>query len=90
VAESIELKRRDTGDRRARRRVFDRIRWLNDRLNAAAPALAADADVEIARVRDRLANRGVARRRDYFFALHDRREVERLRERLAQGAAFRV
>jgi len=82
VAEAIHLRAHQPQNRPARRRVFVEIRECNRRINALQPQLRrAYADELAARQRQAVENRA-AGSREYFFAMHPRRELEMLLERM--------
>ncbi len=90
VTRSIEMRSRARRDRRGRRAVFDEIRSLNARLLTLEPALLDEAEAEVGAVAQRAQAGRAAGRRDYFFAMHERPRLQRLRETLALVVRNRV
>lgn len=82
IAESQRLRAEERFNAKARADVFKRIRSLNTKINALQP----DRRTELRKLRDTLemaidADRN-AQRRDYFFAMHARRDLQLLLENL--------
>ncbi len=82
IAESQRLRRDEPSNRRERARVFNQIHELNQQ----AISLEPNRESELRKHRDRI-ERAIAAdenadRRDYFFAMHDRSDLERLLENL--------
>lgn len=82
VAESRRLREQQPRDRIARRQAFLRIREANRVLLAASPQLITEAESRVAAMDQRAVDHRIATRRDYFFCLYPRVELERLLERL--------
>lgn len=90
VAEAVALRTGARRDRVRRRAAFDRIREASAKLLEVDPSPAAAADAQLAEIAERLAQDRVARRRDFFFAMHDRVRLERLRDKLTDAIAHRT
>ena len=90
VAESIDLKKHRSQDRRRRRAVFERIRHLNSRLVELDPSMISEQETEVRDISRMLEDNLAARRRDYFFAMLDRVSLQRLGDRLASETGFGV
>ncbi|NOS99489.1 MAG: hypothetical protein HOP29_02560 [Phycisphaerales bacterium] len=83
VAESERWRRDARGDRGRRRDVFRRIRELNESIAGLNGSAVSDAVEAVSRERELLHSAATARRRDYFFAMMRRSDLQRLRETLA-------
>ncbi len=90
VSEAIALKRVAAPDRTRRRALFEQIRGLNDRLIAADPSLVRESQERLAAAERRYAAAVSARRRDFFFAMLNRQDLEKLCANLTEGLTFAV
>ncbi len=90
VAHTIELRDTAGRDRVRRREAFDRIRAINAELLEHDPSRVTELDAASADIRRRLGRNAVARRRDFFFAMHDRNRLEQLRDKLTATVALGV
>jgi hypothetical protein len=90
VRESTELRDKTPGDRQARRRTFERIRQHNQALLEAQDDLRIDVQRRLVEAKAGLRRSSLARSREYFFALYDRRRLEQLLDALPAIADFRV
>jgi hypothetical protein len=82
VAESQALREREPKNRRRRREVFEAIRSVNKRLVERDGKVLKDARGQLRDAEQRVAERAEADRRDYFFAMIDRENLGRLRDKL--------
>ncbi len=82
VAESQRLCEREPKNRRRRREVFEAIRSVNRRLVERDGTVLEDARGQLRDAEQRVAERAEANRRDYFFAMIDRENLGRLRDKL--------
>lgn len=93
-AAAIEAARvlRESGvrDRIARREAHLAIVRRNEAILALEPNVAKRVENDLAATERRVRSNGEARRRDFFFALHDREALGRLRDRLASAVTHRV
>jgi hypothetical protein len=90
VAASNRLRAERPHDARARHEAFESIRAISERMLAARPEVRERYRSDHDRLRDTLRQDEVARRRDYFFGLYRRRDLERILERLPGVDRFRV
>lgn len=82
IAESQRLRRDDRYNRRERTAVFNRIRELNSLANSLQPNRIAELRQQRDRISRAIAADAIADRRDYFFAMHDRSDLQHLLENL--------
>ncbi len=78
VAESVRLRREDPINRRERSRIFNQIRLLNRQAIGLQPNRQSELRSERNRIEKAIVADQDADRRDYFFAMHDRTDLERL------------
>lgn len=78
VAESQRLRREEPAARIRRREIFQEIRAVNAALLKAAPTALPAADQRVQALERASASRAVAADREYFFAMHRRRDLQRL------------
>lgn len=71
--------RADRIERHRRRDLFKQLHRVNDALVAAYPTVIEQSRANLTRARTGLANRAIARRRDWCFALHSSPSLGRLR-----------
>ncbi len=83
ITQSTTLRYEARRDHIRRRDIFREIRAINEELNALNTAAAQSSDRNLTDVARRLAENRVAKHRDYFFALLDRKRLERLYDKLA-------
>ncbi len=72
----------DDRDKRRRRAAFDEVHSINAALVADHPQVLAEAEAAVHRSRTGLANRRIARRRDWCFALYPSAKLDALRAAL--------
>ena len=89
LAESDRLRTEDPDNRAARRQVFHEIREINERIAAHRPQLHEELDDDLHRLLRWNEENANARRRDFFFALHPRAELNRLLDNLPKVHDFR-
>jgi hypothetical protein len=87
VRRSKDLRRAGTGDRVARRRVFEEIRDLNRQLSALQPSMHDRVRGEWQTIQQQMADESVAMRRDFFFGLYREDQLEQLCNRLVSSVA---
>jgi hypothetical protein len=90
VNEARRLAVEAPSDRPARRKVFEAIRSASVRILEAQPEVMAAYESAVERDRRLLAERRVASRRDYFFALFRAEDLQLLLDRLPASERFRV
>jgi hypothetical protein len=90
VNEAQRLAVEAPSDRPARRQAFEAIRCASARILEAQPEVMAAYESAVERDRRWLAERRVASRRDYFFALFRAEDLQLLLDRLPASERFRV
>jgi hypothetical protein len=90
VRRAIALREHEPGDRDARRLAFAEIRGINAAMLEARPEMLAAGRAELERARRELQQDEIARGRDYFFGLYDRKRLEQLTAALPDEGVFRV
>ena len=90
VQELAALRERGPSVRPQRRELFLGVRTLNHQMLALHPTILADLDDQLDTTLQRLQENETAARRDYFFALHRRQDIEMLLDRLPSASDFGV
>lgn len=91
VLDELEtLRGRDRSVRPRRRELFLGVRTLNHQMRALQPTMLANLERRLATTLQRLQENDIATRRDYFFALYRRRDIEMLLDRLPSASDFGV
>ncbi len=84
------LRGQDRSARPRRRELFLGVRTLNHEMRALQPTVLADLEHQLATTLQHLQENEMATRRDYFFALYRRRDIEMLLKLLPSAADFGV
>ena len=90
VRRGHELREHDPRNRVERREAFRQIREVNRRMLDQQPGMLAKLNDRLRLARQRIDDDRIARDREYFFALHDRRALEELLTALPGSNSFRV
>ena len=90
VRQSEVLRTRDPRNRDARRAAFLEIRRLSRALVVARPQEVEEREANLARTLEQFEQGRMARTREYFFGLHDRRSLETLIDALPSQDGLRV
>lgn len=90
LEELKSLRGRGHSVRPQRREGFLGVRTLNHQMLALQPTVLADLEEQLATTLQHLQENDVATRRDYFFALYRRGDIEMLLDRLPSASDFGV
>jgi len=82
IAESKRLRAERNPSRRAREQIFADIRSLNDAINALQPSRRTEMQTARDQLESAIAADRIANRREFFFAMHPRSDLQLLLDRL--------
>lgn len=82
IAESKRLRNQDRSNRPERAKIFNQIRTLNREAIGLQPNRRAELRQHLERIKRAITADETANCRDYFFAMHDRSDLQRLLENL--------